>query len=133
MNNKLLIKAKKTIATEKDGLLINSFLFGFMSILILSKEKFKKNDDIKSFLEQLGFHYKEYVFLSRTIIISRVIRDIEKLDENQLEDFNRKLLKILNELYPDNSDNMKKESKESTIKNKENYVSKIIDKYNPQR
>ncbi|RAP29178.1 hypothetical protein C2W64_04125 [Brevibacillus laterosporus] len=129
MNNKLLNKAKKTISTENDTSLLHSFLFGFMSILILSKEQFKKNDEIKSFLELLGFHYKEYVYLSRTLIISRVIRDIEKFEEEQLKDFNRHLLQILYEKFPDIQEGNKKGTPKG---HKENYVSKIIDKYNPK-
>lgn len=133
MNNKLLTRANRIISSEKDKIVLTSFLFGFISSLILSKEQFERNADIQKFLDSLGFQYKKYVYVSRTIILSRVIRDIEKLEENDFEKFKNDLLKYLKNEFP-----YVFETGSKTIKRKENkksndnYVSKILDKYNPK-
>ncbi|PCD83162.1 hypothetical protein CNQ87_01885 [Lysinibacillus fusiformis] len=133
MNNKLLTRANRIISSEKDKIVLTSFLFGFISSLILSKEQFERNADIQKFLDSLGFQYKKYVYVSRTIILSRVIRDIEKLEENDFEKFKNDLLNYLKNEFPDVFETGSKTIKrKENKKSNDNYVSKILDKYNPK-
>lgn len=47
-------------------------------------EAFKHNPDIRPFLlNTFAFEYRDYVFKSKTLVISRVIRDLEKSLDSQ--------------------------------------------------
>lgn len=130
MNKKLLDQTLKIIENEKDEEILNSFLYGFMSSYILSGS-FKKNIEIKESLSNFGFNYLDYVYKSRTIILSRVIRDIENFNTEQLIKFKNQLVDILLKEQVKNKE-QSKEKNEKKIRKNENYVSKIIEKYTPR-
>ncbi|WP_428430083.1 hypothetical protein [Mammaliicoccus sciuri] len=71
-------------------------LYSLYSDYLLSREAFKKNKDLKPFLEQNNIYFKDYVYASRTTIISRVIRKIEK---GEIEDLNLYFNSIKNVLF----------------------------------
>lgn len=52
--------------------------------ILLNHDLFQYNDDIKLFCQKLNISFKDYVFRSRTLLISRVIRLIEKADIQSL-------------------------------------------------
>jgi hypothetical protein len=63
-------------------------LYGVVSSFLLS-EIFKRNSEIKDFLENSNDKFKEirpYVYLSKTLIIGRISREIEK--ESKLFNYN---------------------------------------------
>lgn len=63
-------------------------LYGVVSSLLLS-EIFNRNNEIKDFLENSNDKFKEikpYVYLSKTLIIGRISREIEK--ESKLFNYN---------------------------------------------
>lgn len=59
-------------------------LYSIYVNLLLSQEYFKQNQDIKNLTEKLNFKLKDYVFKSRTLIVARFMRRIEKLDDNEI-------------------------------------------------
>ncbi len=52
-------------------------LYAITTTILLSKTIFKRNSDIELYLSSADLHFKEYVYKSRTLIVSRVIRFIE--------------------------------------------------------
>lgn len=52
--------------------------------ILLNHDLFQYNDDTKLFCQKLNISFKDYVFRSRTLLISRVIRLIEKADIQSL-------------------------------------------------
>ncbi|WP_440114831.1 hypothetical protein [Paenibacillus sp. QZ-Y1] len=57
-------------------------VIGIVSTMLLSKELFKKNEEINDFLKYVfKIEYKEYVMASRTLIVARTVRLIETLDD----------------------------------------------------
>lgn len=68
-------------------------VIGIITELVYSKEIFKKNDDIKIFAEKiLDVELKPYMMKSRSLIVSRLVREIIDLDgemkyKNKLVDF----------------------------------------------
>lgn len=66
---------------------------GIVSEMVLSKELFEKNIDIKVFIKEVfGKEFSSYVYASRTLIISRTIRLISNAEDKEY-------LKYKNNLY----------------------------------
>ena len=64
-------------------------LTGVIAHLLLSKETFKHNIDIEEFLHTcMDITLPDYVIKSRTLIISRVIRILVPMDNNQVRILN---------------------------------------------
>lgn len=99
-------------------------LYSILTTLLLSKEEFKNNKDINGFLNSFDITFKDYVMKTRTLIMAKTLRIVEKSDSNNLQLYK----KILKELY------LKDDVENSTItaKNKrqaENYMNNILNKY----
>ena len=88
------------------------FLYSIYVAILLNRELFHNNNEIKDFCLQLSFPLKDYVFKSRTLVISRFMRKIEKLDELDLQ----KYLKVAKELL-------------YYTKNKENHSNDTLEKF----
>lgn len=56
-------------------------LIGIIVELLLSKEVFKRNSEIASFVKDIfGVELKAYILKSRTMIMAKICRDIHSLD-----------------------------------------------------
>lgn len=106
-------------------------LYGIVTTLILSKEYFKKNSDVRQFLKELSLNYREYVYNSRTTLLARVIRDIEKLNFEEINIFANELIYTIktikiNEksISSDESNNIKRIKKKDS-----NYMEDLLKKY----
>ncbi|KRN77597.1 hypothetical protein [Weissella minor] len=99
-------------------------LYGGFAAVILSKNLFPKNSDIKKFLEINGIFLKEYVYSSRTQLIARMIRVVQK---NSFEE-NKKLVTALEKViiqYELEGNNEKKPEKS----NKKNTVDQLLTQF----
>lgn len=76
----LISKIDKRSGTDQ----IRLSLYSIITVILLSKEVFKKNIDIVPFIDSLNLNYKEYIFKSRTLLVARVIRYIEKAEHEDL-------------------------------------------------
>lgn len=90
--------------------------------ILLSHDLFKHNVDIKPFCKKLNLSFKDYVFRSRTLLVSRFIRLIEKADTKSLI------------LYKNAADSLIKSYSKNNPKKAKNNKSKmqstnIIDKF----
>jgi len=73
-------------------------LIGITCEILLSKELFKNNIDTVPFLEEIfSVKYKEYVIKSRTAIIARTTRLINKSDEPTIYQYKKKLYSFIDE------------------------------------
>ncbi|HFD1648345.1 hypothetical protein [Enterococcus faecium] len=88
-------------------------LYGAISYLILSKEIFKKNKDISLFLNIIDISVKDYVMKSRTLLLSRIIRELEKMDIEQLKEVYKKTLNYIFTLDEPESMKVKNRKKNS--------------------
>ncbi|MER2226155.1 MAG: hypothetical protein ABS916_03780 [Carnobacterium sp.] len=111
IKNLLVVLNKKS---NEDKLRIN--LYTIMITAILSQKVFEKNSDIPKFISKLNINYKDYVYRSRTLIVARMIREIESSDKNKLLFFVSELKKLLFESNNDNS-NVKKNSSQTKSAN----------------
>ncbi|MFC5976288.1 hypothetical protein [Carnobacterium antarcticum] len=110
----LLVDLDKKSNEEK--LRIN--LYTIMITAILSKKIFVKNSDIPEFISKLNIHYKDYVYRSRTLVVARIIREIEKSDKTKLLVFVSELKELLFESNnSSNHDNKKKLQTKGTNNN----------------
>ncbi|HBG7380956.1 TPA: hypothetical protein KRD64_003586 [Clostridioides difficile] len=79
----------------KDESILKIQLYGLVSELLLSKEFFKENSNINVLLDTLNLKYKDYVMRSRTTIVSRTIRNIEKMNYDNLVIFYKSIGEFL--------------------------------------
>jgi hypothetical protein len=94
MRTEIINKLKRNDRlTDEFELKSNTFSI-FISIL-LSKEIFPRNNDIRFFIEQFSFagQFKEYLFASRTQLIARLIRIIDSSEPDQLKHYNQTLMR----------------------------------------
>ncbi|MBU7595728.1 hypothetical protein [Metabacillus halosaccharovorans] len=111
-------------------------LYGVVSSFLFSKEIFKRNSDIKVFLENSNDKFKEikpYVYVSKTLIIGRILREIEK--ESKLFNYNFALdiKSYLEDLIKQRDlleeDNKKSEKLKNNDINKINYTDSLFDRF----
>lgn len=122
MMEKQAINKIKKIHNLKDVEYIKGELYSIFSILIFSKKCFSKNIDIKVFLEKFNMRFKDYVYVSRPNILSRVLREIQKADETSI----RNIVKmLLDEIHYEKED-LKEINKKSES---ENYLLGILNRY----
>ena len=84
MNKEILIKKIKYIKNLKDEELIRLESFSVVVSFILSKEVFKTNIELKEFMEKIGVECKPYLLKSRTAMVARAVRIVEKAEKQQL-------------------------------------------------
>jgi hypothetical protein len=126
MNKKVIIKRITHIKKTSDLELIKLELYGIVVDLILSKEEFPLNVNIADFLKELKISYKPYLLKSRTTMLGKILRNIEKADESQIQLYINTLEKKL-EMKENSSSNEQQTKKKK--KKKSNYMSDIMNKY----
>ena len=115
---KSLNKIKQTKNTE----LITEQLYGLYTYILLNRNMFKRNSDLKNFIEPLfekinvyytkDIQFKDYVYKSRSLVIARFIRIIEKSNNDVRNELilNAETL-LLDEQKNDGQVNKKKKKK----------------------
>ncbi|MDW0114362.1 hypothetical protein QT711_14285 [Sporosarcina saromensis] len=84
-------------------------LLGIVSQIILSNELYKKNNDMKDFLKYVfNLEFKDYVMASRTLILARTVRYIEKCSEENYLIYKKRLYKYVDQKieFKDNEKNI---------------------------
>ena len=91
MSNQITVKFRSLLKSRQ----IDKFeIQGILTNLILSKTFFVKNSDLEPFLkEMVGISFKSYVMKSRTMILARTLREVEKLDYSDVQMLRQLLLK----------------------------------------
>lgn len=91
-----------------------------LSLIILTKKYYSSNKNLHYFTEDvLNTNYKEYLFKSRTLLLSRVIKD-HYLDENARNETIEYISIFFNGIYSKKNDIQTKDKKKNIQK-------KIID------
>lgn len=86
-------------------------VIGIVSEILLSKQVFPRNIDIKVFLKDIfELELKEYLFRSRTLLIARVTREIIAIEKESL--YKNMLYKFIEQKIEDLKDDNKKEKNE---------------------
>ncbi|WP_052098196.1 hypothetical protein [Paenibacillus stellifer] len=133
-NEEIIYKKIEGLRKIKNPELIRFELFSILTSLLLSKNVFKNNSEIVSFLSSLNIEFKEYVFKSRTLILARVLRTVENLDESMLEMYMNILENMLIRKTEDTEEVQNKETKQRNEKNStNNYIEEILKKYSRNR
>lgn len=108
---------------------VKSQMYGYFTTLILSKTYAPKNSDLKEIMEYFGMEFLPYVYKSRTILLSRVIRQIEKKDDDSLIEMYAEFKEYLDkvEKVSDSSeDENSKMNKEDNKKKRKNIFDDIF-------
>ena len=98
-------------------------LYPIVVMLVIKKNYFKRNDDLIELLKIFNLEFKDYVMKSRTLLLARILREIEKIKD--IDDVVLNLKKILIK-------NINEEDR--TVQNKgknrdKKYLDSIIEKY----
>lgn len=118
MKNKLLIqkiKKLKFISLEDN---LKYELYSIFTSMILSKEIFKRNIEIKKFLREMNLDIKDYIVRSRTNILSKTLKYINTRDMNELREISNFLINFIDGYIKNENEN-----------ENENYTRKILSKY----
>lgn len=130
MNNHLEKKIQKLSIDNKEEDQLRMDLYSTMIPFLLSKEQFKRNDDIKEFTNQLKLkkEMKDYLFASRTQIVARIVREVEDFDEIQMKE-NIKIFKKYS-LSNNSNQSLQKDNRNTARQTKaEEKILKMMDKY----
>ena len=95
MKNKLLIqkiKKLKFISLEDN---LKYELYSIFTSMILSKEIFKRNIEIKKFLREMNLDIEDYIVRSRTNILSKTLKYINTRDMNELREISNFLINFI--------------------------------------
>lgn len=123
MDKNIVVKIKR-IQEIVDNEDFKLELYSIITNLILSKDIFKSNKEVGEFLDKIDISFKDYVMNSRTMILARTLRIINKSEEEDLI----KYKSTLNELIV--SDELKKEDKKNKkVVNDDKYIDNILKKY----
>lgn len=59
-------------------------LYSILTHVVLSKEFYQHNKEISEFTEGANIIFKEYVFDSRTLLLARLLREVEKASNEKI-------------------------------------------------
>lgn len=126
MDKKYILKKLKYIEQNNDEEITRIELYAIMASLLLSKEEFKTNKEISEFLNKIEIAFKPYILKSRTILLGKIIRILEKSDINKLNLF----VEIIRGKLINETDVSSNEKNKSVNKIKQsNYMNDILKKY----
>ncbi|MCT8231592.1 hypothetical protein NBG92_09860 [Proteus terrae] len=93
--NKLITKKKLMELKDSDSV---EFMVGFLSLVVFSKELFKSNMELYAFIKRVfKVEFKNYVISSRTLMFSRVSKDI--ISKYSEENYSSAKNAIINIIY----------------------------------
>nr|WP_302597957.1 hypothetical protein [uncultured Cellulosilyticum sp.] len=130
MNSKILNKKIRQLDNIRDIELARMEVYSVIVAMIFSKEEFRTNMEIACLMNSMGIDYREYVLKSRTMILSKVLRKIQKADEHVLRKYIDCIVyqHLINE-HNRNQEIVKQEVKKENPKVSDNYMKQIIEKY----
>lgn len=101
--------------------LIRLELYSIVTDVFLSREYFNRNSDIVAFIKAINYEYADYLFKSRTLLLARILRDINKAEKKDLLLIMRSLQYLLfTDIEPDTK------TKDRKTKN---YVDSIMEQF----
>lgn len=89
----------------------------------MSKEVFKTNIELKEFMEKIGVECKPYLLKSRTVMVARAVRIVEKAEKQQLLNYIDFISEKLNKIPEEEKTQIKKK------KSKKNYMKEVLELY----
>nr|DAD92530.1 MAG TPA: hypothetical protein [Myoviridae sp. ct5Tq8] len=123
MNKEIWMKKIRYINNLKDEELIRLESFSVIVSFMLSKEAFRANVDLKIFMEELGIECKPYLAKSRTAMLAKMLRIVEKAEKQQL----LKYIAVINQKISDIPEEEKIQTQNK--KNKKNYMKEVLELY----
>ncbi|MFP7243101.1 hypothetical protein [Pediococcus pentosaceus] len=102
---------------HSDDYNLSLLLYGAVAMIMLSKELFPRNSDISVFLEKNEIYFKKYVYASRTQIIARLIRVIQKATFEENTKMFNSIEKLVSQYEPADKQKQKyeKDNKRNTV------------------
>ncbi|MBT2680065.1 hypothetical protein J7E38_13705 [Bacillus sp. ISL-35] len=106
---------KRVLSTDLDYVDI----MGVSVALLYSKNLFKKNQDISSFLKRVfNIDFLPYVMKSRTLIVARITKELNHKSDKELDDIRQKIIEYFAEEQEKNELEPKKTTKKKNANDK---------------
>lgn len=135
----LVVEKLKMINNSKNDELARIELYAVITHIILSKDFFSNNSDISSLLGKFNIEAKPYLLKSRTTMLGRFLRKIQRADSFELKVFVdalynlQKDLEMANNQIEKESEAIDAQTKDDSIETKktkeQNYMDGILKKY----
>ncbi|MCR8866887.1 hypothetical protein NQ109_28585 [Priestia megaterium] len=107
-----------------------AIFMGVMAEILLSRELFSKNSDLRIFIKNIfNLEPLEYLFRSRTLLLSRVIRIIESSEKDELRNYISRVSSYIDKTYAADSDEEILNKQKSYKKNKKKNTVEMIDSW----
>lgn len=94
---------------------------GIIAEIIFNKDIYKSNADLREFTNIFDNHYADYLFNSRPLLYSRLIKEFKSLEEESIDSYYKQLLKFINAL--DDGKNYQKKDVKQKNNNTDNIKS----------
>ncbi|PHB56434.1 hypothetical protein COE92_09335 [Bacillus wiedmannii] len=116
MNNNILLEFKKHVQLEQVN---KNYTIGTVTLLIYSKEAFKNNKDIISFLSNVfNESYLPYVIKSRTLVAAKLGRTLANKEEESFKKLDKSIIAYFDATISDDSKKDKEPKKVKKTKKK---------------
>lgn len=132
IQKQIVLDKISTVKKNKSEEFMRSELFSILPYVILDTNLFKKNIDIREFLircDDSFSKYKNYLFASRTVLISKIIRSLIKADKFFIYNM---ILEIKNLIASQNIKENNVETNKKTnisIKKRKNYTDELFNQF----
>ncbi|WP_413487039.1 hypothetical protein [Carnobacterium maltaromaticum] len=119
----------KTLTIHKKEEDIRLQLFGALLPMLLSKDIFKKNSDVKPFIDSLMLEseFKNYLYASRTQIVAKMARELEKINKESMNNVILIMQENISNYELNKDSNCKNEKKQSETNI--NNITAVLNKY----
>ncbi len=105
-------------------------LYSILIPLILSKKFFKNSKEKKEFIQDvLGFSIAEYAYRSKTILVGKIVNNINELEIEEAFSINNKVNKFLIDVAKANKIAMQQVEKPESMKNKKKRKSSFFNNW----
>lgn len=127
VRNKLM-NIKKTSSEEH----IRTELFSILPYFIFDTTLFKRNIYIKDFLircDSFFYEYKDYVYASRTLLLSKIIRTVSESDKLFMYNMILEIRKLDLEEKDVEKINVERSKKSRATKKRKNYTDELFNQF----
>lgn len=132
LQEQIVLEKLGAIKKNKSEEYMRSELFSILPYVILDTKLFKRNSNIREFLikcDDSFLEYKDYLFASRTILLSKIIRSLIEAEKFLIYNMILEIKKLIeNEIIEDSRlDSIKKDH--TSIKKRKNYTDELFNQF----
>lgn len=132
IHEQIVIEKIGAIKKNKSEEYMRSELFSVLPYVILDTKLFKRNSDIKEFLikcDDSFLEYKDYLFASRTVLLSKIIRSLIKAEKFLIYNMVLEIKKLIENERIENSSTDTIKKNHTSIRKRKNYTDELFNQF----